>query len=337
MAQLTFVASEHNNTNSVFTLDDMRDILASKSQISSNGASGALAVAKSTRADRSRDPLYNQVKMMSELYRMFGWIRSVPGNRLEFRMTHLGLTLTLDAPSFGQASRNALIAESLVSVVFPNETTTNVGVTNLRPFAWLLRLMLAMDCFITRDEMIVGLLAITNDKEEGLFERTVSRLQQARASGETRLMANRLAVESNIQVNTLQNYTRLPIGALTSTILNWATVKTINTSANSPATRGFELTSEGKKFAKDVAARYDLRLSSLLQFSSEIRASIADFGYYEMLRNSNFTLETLNPELIEIEKTVRPTLSHLGCSRDQRLLFNPELQEQEHILDLLAE
>ncbi|MES2143060.1 MAG: hypothetical protein V4516_01585 [Pseudomonadota bacterium] len=39
---------------------------------------GEEAVARSTRADRSRDPLYNQLKMYAELFRTLGWLHPCP-------------------------------------------------------------------------------------------------------------------------------------------------------------------------------------------------------------------------------------------------------------------
>ena len=52
---------DHND----FTHDDATESLISKGLVSSSGAIGNEAMKRSRREDRSRDPLYNQLKMYS--------------------------------------------------------------------------------------------------------------------------------------------------------------------------------------------------------------------------------------------------------------------------------
>ena len=71
------------------SLDDMTQALISRNQVTSQGAAGEEALRRSTRADRSRDPLYNQLKMYAECYRMLGWIHP-NSKKLLFNFTLLG-------------------------------------------------------------------------------------------------------------------------------------------------------------------------------------------------------------------------------------------------------
>jgi len=71
-------------SKSSFTLDDMSATLVSRNLATSCGYTGEAALELSTRDDRSRDPLYNQSKMYSELYKILGWIHPVKYSRLTF-------------------------------------------------------------------------------------------------------------------------------------------------------------------------------------------------------------------------------------------------------------
>ena len=55
-----------------FTLDDISRTLVERNLATSSGFMGQEALTRSTREDRSRDPLYNQSKMYAELFRMLG-------------------------------------------------------------------------------------------------------------------------------------------------------------------------------------------------------------------------------------------------------------------------
>src|SRR5688572_25968810 len=74
-----------------FSLDDVSAALVERGLATSSGFMGPEALTRSTREDRSRDPLYNQSKMYSELFRLLGWIHPIEESRLTFRFTWLGL------------------------------------------------------------------------------------------------------------------------------------------------------------------------------------------------------------------------------------------------------
>ena len=58
-----FVNLSNNLSDYIFTLDDMVSITVNKGLASSSGFIGNEAIIQSTRKDRSRDPLYNQLKI----------------------------------------------------------------------------------------------------------------------------------------------------------------------------------------------------------------------------------------------------------------------------------
>ena len=81
----------HTKTPDGASLDHhfMTKVMIEDGQASSRGAVGVEALRRSTEKDLTRDPLYNQLKMYSELYRMFGWLRPTH-MRSDFKHTPLG-------------------------------------------------------------------------------------------------------------------------------------------------------------------------------------------------------------------------------------------------------
>jgi len=57
-----------------FDLDDITAALIERNLVTSYGYMGQEALTRSNREDRSRDPLYNQSKMYSELYKVLEWL-----------------------------------------------------------------------------------------------------------------------------------------------------------------------------------------------------------------------------------------------------------------------
>ena len=99
-----------------FDLDEMSRILTAHLQASSRGAVGAEALSRSSEDDRSRDPLYNQSKSYSEVFRMLGWLR--PGNqRLAFTSTLLGDLIAEDFAGRNDLT-NGLFRECLLAMHF---------------------------------------------------------------------------------------------------------------------------------------------------------------------------------------------------------------------------
>ena len=73
----------------IFGIDDISKALIATTNVTAQGAIGQEALRRSTRKNRSLDPIYNQSKMYSELYRSHGWIHSTDSS-LTFCMTPLG-------------------------------------------------------------------------------------------------------------------------------------------------------------------------------------------------------------------------------------------------------
>lgn len=319
----------------IFDLDAMTQVATSNFQASSVGAQGSEAVRLSSREDRSRDPLYNQMKMYSEVYRMMGLIRPTPERRLAFFVTELGATLADWYQAGRQREWSALLGESLLAITFPNPATNNVGVTSQRPIKWLLELAGAVDSTITRHEMIVGLLSVTDDTTPAALATAAERILKLREGepGRTVEACRSIAAENRVQLNTLENYTRFPVGVLGSPALGWGIdTRRRNLYAAGRPVVAIELTERGRQLANDVRSRVDVRLDMLLALPIEDRVAFASFAFVQMLARAGIRDPDQNTDRVVAEG--RAVARSIGIANPAQILFSPSLQEETRIIDI---
>jgi len=326
--RLIHLAARDTRTT-VFDLDFMTEVLTGEFQASSRGAVGSAARDRSADDDRSRDPLYNQLKMYSEVYRMLGWMRPA-GRRLEFSTTILGALVAedfVDRPDLVYG----LFRQCLMAMTFPNPTTNNVGVVNQRPFRWLLLLAAELDGVITRHEMIVGMLAVIDDLAEDALKDAVSQLRGIRGGDRAQLdeAVDSYAASASVQVNTLANYTRFPVGVLKSTHLGWGESERrddlYDTSISALA-----LSPLGLSDAEWLRGAVDVREADLEGFSLDERACFANYGYYAMLLRLDIDQWD---DLRASEAGCAGILAALDVSDPHQLLYSPVQQADDEVLE----
>ncbi len=311
-----------------FDLDFMTAALTEHFQASSRGAVGAAARERSANVDRSRDPLYNQLKMYSEVYRMLGWLR--PGEkRLEFSTTILG---DLIAEDFAERPDlvYGLLRQCLLAVTFPNPSTNNIGVRNHRPFSWLLLLTAELGGSITRHEMILALLAVTDDRDPAAFDEALERVKAVRGGSRSALdtAVERFATSAEVQVNTLENYTRLPVGVLKSPHIGWGESERISAIYDKPVS-ALSLTALGRSDAEWVRAAIDVRETELVGFDLDKRAHFANYAYYAMLQRLEIDVRE---DLAISEEGCQPVLTDLSVLGPDQLLYSPVQQADDEVL-----
>ena len=212
----TYNAAYERLYGTVFGLDSLVRAIVDKNLATSSGYMGAEAISRSTRKDRSLDPLYNQAKMYSELFRLLGWIHPTKNSSLKFTFTLLGRQIA-------EAKQHCLLllGETVLGISHPSHVLNIKGDHQIRPFAFLLLTMLASDDELSRDEMIVGPLSAGSDRTEDAIPRVVELIETMRASHQNVDNAlERVAANRKIKINTLRNYTRWPIAIMRD--LGWA-------------------------------------------------------------------------------------------------------------------
>lgn len=315
----------------MFDLDFMTGVLTDHNQASSRGAVGATARERSADPDRSRDPLYNQLKMYSEVYRMLGWLR--PGNRrLEFSTTILG---DLIAEDFAHRSDlvYGLLRQCLLSITFPNPATDNIGVTNHRPFRWLLLVAASMNNVITRHEMILGLLAVTDDRMDAALDDAVARIEVVRGGNRSVLdsAVARYAAAEGVQVTTLENYTRLPVGVMKSAQIGWGSSARVAGLYDRPI-EALTLSALGSGTAEWLAGVRDVREADLAAFPYDDRAHFANYAYYAMLIRAGVQPSRVDTELRRAETGAAVVLESLGIGGPDDFLYSPVQEASQELL-----
>lgn len=281
----------------------------------SSGYMGQAALDRSTRVDRSRDPLYNQSKMYSELYRMLGWLHPQPENRLLFSFTLLGAHVTA-----AHRDPKSFFEECLLGIAYPNPVVEARNDFRLRPFACILRTMLEMEGVLSRDEMIVGPLCLEDDRDKAIYNGMIALLRRIRGK------ANRLASaiddvsgRRGISTVTMGNYTRFPLAALSWT--GWTTKDRLRVYGRPVVFH--VLTDEGKRLARRVSDSVDLRAADIAKLRPEIREALIKLGFYGMLERAGFDVGPLVTELQRHKATVSKQFAVLNSAGPPPLLFSP--------------
>nr|MBN1228852.1 hypothetical protein [Anaerolineae bacterium] len=273
-----------------FGLDDISYVLVEHNLAASSGYVGAKALEESSRADRSRDPLYNQSKMYSELYKLLGWLHPTEEAALRFKFTFLGLHVVRAYPNPEQ-----IFEQSLLGVVYPNPILDVKGNQHIRPFVTILKACRDLDGYISRDEMIIGPLSLSDDRNKEKYQEMISTIRGIRGKTEKLQSAiNSLENSRRIKYNTMQNYTRFPIA-----VLKWTKWTVSQKMRIYERTSGFlKITQKGEETLNQLVNFKDIRSKDLTEFpTDELRAAVARLAFSQMLERANFDVSS-NSEII---------------------------------------
>ena len=308
-----FVATFEQFHDQVFDLDDIVRATVRANLATSSGHMGETAIARSTRKDRSRDPLYNQMKMYAELFRSLGWMRSTEASALSFAFTLLGRQVV-------EAKRDwrPLVGETALGIAYPSHVLNVQHDHQIRPFAAILRTMRACNDGLTRDEMIIGPLSASSDRTTDDFYRMTARVAAVR---DDRTALNNaladLSEDLDIQINTMRNYTRWPLAVMQT--LGWTRKE------REPVSRRevHRLTALGIQTADRIARSVDIRADQVDELSLEQRRSLSRHVHFSMLDRSGFDVASTGYSLSAEEALLRRALEALRAPGDQPILYSP--------------
>lgn len=312
-----------------FSHDDARDALISKGLVSSSGAIGQEAVRRSVRANRSKDPLYNQLKMYSEVYRMLGWYTNGSDDKnSKTTFNFSSLAVYLDEAS--KEGKNELFKLSCLNITFPNFLVENRGENILKPFVFLLKLMKALGGRIHRDEIILGVLSLDDDTNGDPLNDAVKKINALR--GKHQNLANALSVlakHNGVQENTLKNYTRFILGALKYT--GWATPSFDKIDYKKKVITYF-LTDDGEKVANELDTLIDVRYDDIETFSDELKGCFTYLTYFLFLERAGYNVSESLDIIKDLEKRCQPIYKSLNISNKNQILFSPFQQSKNEDL-----
>lgn len=299
----------------VVTLDHIVEAVVRANLATSSGYMGAEAVSRSTRDDRSRDPLYNQIKMYAELFRTMGWLHPTANSSLNFTFTLLGEQVVAAGRDYG-----SVLDECILGIAYPTRVLAVKGDFELRPFAFIVRVMSAAGGYLSRDEMIIGPLSAASDRTIANLNSVVEKIVAARNAPQSiELELAALANVRKTQVNTLHNYTRWPIALLRDSGWMEASAAKFSNGKKYPV---WALSEKGEAVAARLEASIDLRVSDLERYSPDERSAIAVIAHFQMLDRAGFDIHPMTARIDAAKIVAAAVIDKLGA-RKQTLLFSP--------------
>jgi hypothetical protein len=296
-----------------FNNHDIKRNMIENNLATSSGYTGEEALKRSTVKDTSRDKLFNQAKMYTEIFRILGWIQSDPEKRLDYNITLLGYYIAM--------ARNprALTLSSLLGIAYPNRVIDVKGNYSLRPFVAILKTMYMLNGYLSRDEMIIGPLSLSDDRDQKQFIVMIDKIKALRKKGHNALEYElaKMAEERSISRTTMENYTRFPIASL-----KWSgwTLSTRSNIYYNKSLVYLVLSPSGRWNAKKSCYRKDFRYDEVEKLPSNIKGDFIKLAFHEMLIRGGFNLRRIYPEL-------RKQLQHIndyGIKVKQgQILFSP--------------
>jgi hypothetical protein len=286
-----------------FGLDDISQAMITRNNVTSQGAIGEEALRRSTRKDRSRDPIYNQSKMYAELFRTLGWIQSMPTSKLTYTFSLLGEHI---ATAYNPAP---LMHECLLGIAYPNEV---LGVQSGQTVRVIGTILLAMDILgsLSRDEMIAGPMSIADDTDPQAFGEMIKQLNKCRNTpGELDNWINSIAETRGISRSpTMENYTRFPIAVFPWT--GWGIKRG----------RGvLYITEGGKAMAYRLKEAIDFRLAHFNELPDDVKPAFIRWTFYRMLERAGYNVQPVNEV---IEESIK-VLSNIGINTTKEIYFSP--------------
>jgi len=273
---------KHLKDKSEFGLDDISSAMIACNNVTSQGAIGDEALRRSTRKDRSRDPIYNQAKMYAELFRTLGWMMSTTSK--------LTYTFSLLGTHIGTAHNpKALVCECLLGIAYPNETLGVKSDQTVRVIGGIL-LTLAELKSITRDEMMAGPMSIQDDSNKKSFNEMLQELKNGwgiksgsviKVTDEGQAMAKRLRDGIDFR---LADFNKLPDDIKSPFIRK--------TFYSMLERAGFDITPVFKTFTNDV--------ETLRRHRSDLAGDVFFSPFQQLDRE---TIRKWSPELLLEEKT----------------------------------
>lgn len=257
-----------------FNLDNISTAMVARNNVTSQGAIGDEALRRSTRQDRSRDPIYNQSKMYAELFRTLGWIQST-SSALNYTFTLLGhhvATAHNPAP---------LLRECLLGIAYPNEVLGVQSEQTIRVFG---AIILTMDVLgsISRDEMMAGPMSISDDTNQEEFHRMIALLEECRESPDKldKVLEDIASRRGIKRKPTMENYTRFPMAAIPWA--GWGIKK---------GRAIIYITEHGKDIAKQLQSSRDVRLADFYNLPESVKPALIRWSFYSMLERAGFNVD----------------------------------------------
>lgn len=195
-----------------FDLDNIAEFFAREQLASSSGYIGDEALKRSYLIkDDSRKSMKMQAKSYAELFRFLGWITS--GEKaLNFNFTYLGVHVAVS-----ESGAKSLFEQCLLGIEYPNHVLDVKFHDKNKPFVNMLFFAKNLDGKIHRDEILLGAMNLKDGYSENEINRKLDYLKRIRETKSIDVLNSeikKLAIENEMQENSVRNLTRFVISSL---------------------------------------------------------------------------------------------------------------------------
>ena len=301
----------------VINLDDIVKATVDANLATSSGYVGDEAIARSTRPDRSLDPLFNQLKMYAELFRWLGWLRSTEESASKYTFTLLGEQVVAAGRQW-----QPLLEESVLGIECPNHVIDVHHQHHIRPFATILKTMLACNHGLSRDEMIVGPLSASTDRATDALRKLAAKVNTLRETpSHIQSALEKLEEDLGIKIDTMRNYTRWPLAVLRD--LEWTKKDKEPFMTGNEQFEIHRLTPRGIDRAISLSNAVDLRTDQVDKLTFDQKRAFSRWAHFSMMERSGFDLTPVKKQMNSDRNLVQSVLKLLGIPDSMAVLFSP--------------
>lgn len=292
------------------SLNDLKDQSAKLGVITSHGYAGSKALLANKDKEKSKDGIYNNMKMYSEIFRLLGVLTpAYPNKSNPFLFTFIGQHLAMASDPL------PLMEECFWGMCNPNQLTTKISYTEeVRFLKCTLRMMLDLGGTIYKHELCLGSMSV-NDTNEKEYQDMICKIKEIRGSKERLTNAvSQLGDTLGMTVEAIDNCTRTPIGLMKYC----GYVEDVFTSRlYNHKMKCLRITPKGIAAYKKYSRMKDIRLNDFEMVNEEKQNSLIRLGIYSMLKRAGFNMDSVESEM-EYDKDI---LSNILQGRE--LLFSP--------------
>lgn len=318
MIHLFQVIFEQLAGQETITLEDMKRVMALEGLSASCGRMGEEALVRSTRKDKSRDQIYNLAKQYAEVFRLLGWMVSTEDARLDLQFTTLGAFVY-------EAKDNAkkIAEQCILRIAYPNPVLDVKSNVSIRLFPCILKSMLELDGYMSRDEIIIGPMSIADDRNTNDFTTMINNIREYRQKKDLFTPMRALLKKCGLQYTTSGNYTRMPLAILKWA--KWAETERKNVYSGR-AQQFYKLTQYGYQFARNLLSLIDIRAKDLDSLENKVKNALIENSFLLMLQKGNFDISCMEDIMRQNELIL--SQNNLGAAD---LLFSPfqEISREE--------
>jgi len=262
-----------------FTYEEVDQITVLDGTITSKGNFGTKAISASNDKNKSKDSIKMQLKSLSEIFRVFGWIIKI-GNSHTFKITEYGKEILDEYDKYPQSNHylDDLIIPFLLTNYSHPQIDTNIDF-NFFPYLTIIKIINELN-YITKWEIIHFINTNIKDSEKQIINKII------KARSEEKYYSNYVDSElskADISPTTADNYNKIPMALFISFgLLEKKSLKSLG------ITNLKELIIEGKKAQENTKvlvltekSRQYLKVLkdiNLLTYQDEIKSSIKGIG-----------------------------------------------------------